>query len=1695
MKVSRVAIFALLALISAQTVGSTLLWYAGKIKADSSSRVVTTSPATDVTTTTASLHGRFDYPDGVAQRGFQYGITTGYGSTALDSSDPSSFTLAQELTDITGGYGFTMDASGNMYRADFDGNTTASIKKYDSTGSLIAEFGSQGSGNGEFNQPFDLFLDGSGNIYVADSLNHRIQKLDSSGNYISQFSTLEQSTGSLVGPSSLAVDSLGNVYVAGGWDADLSYWGVDRQPIVQKYNAAGVLQNQLINSSGTGSNQLATSAEWQDLAVDASNNLYITDQSNTRILKYGSDASFVAQWSIGMSAGHIYAAADGQIYISDQNGYTARVYNQDGNLLREWQASNGPGYIGGIAANAQGDIWIALAGGPGVNGIVWKGKPSIDAPVDNLACDTTYHYRAFVTDADSTEYGSDATFTTHACTGLRNITTLPADSIGLTSATLHGATDYPQGITGRGFQYGLTTGYGSSVVDSGALPKFSLASQFASTFTTNLALDSGGNRYTIDAQSNKIQKFDANGTFLLEWGGNGSGNLQFDNGCGCGPSSIAIDSNDYVYVADPGNSRIQKFDANGSFVRGWSESDYDEGQFLANGGSMGISIDRQGNIYVVNTYFADSVYKYDSTGNFLAKWGDTSGLHTPGKPAFDSAGNIYIGDMGSSKIQKFDANGTFLLEWGAYGTSNGRFDGGGGLPIAVDVSDHVFVIDSGNLRIQEFNTSGDYISKVDLSNSYTHNNGSLFAKSFAISQSGELVIPFGESVATVAHSIDAPVSSLACSTTYHYRPYVTDRGGTQYGNDATFTTDACPPLNITTTTLDDGVVGVSYSDLITVDNLQGGEVYSISSGSLPPGLSINSSSGYITGTPGQSGTFNFDVTVENAGSSDTAFLTITVAEFANPLSITTSSLPDAEVDTYYQQYIYTSDSVSNVDFSVISGAIPDGMSLYGDASSGILYGTPTTPGTYNFTVQAQDSRGAGAGTDTQEYTVTVTPPGINITTTTLAPGRVGVSYNRTIEYEFASATPVFSLASGTLPPGVSLTLQGYLQGIPTQTGTFNFTVQADDGFSTDTQALSLVIVPALSDVDNSPLVTITSPGNNASFPGGASTITGTGPANQAITIFIDGAQVGATTATAQGTWSYQASGIGAGSHTLDAKWVPGAEIMFVSVVDAAALQTVIKIYDTSSDVLVKQVALPEYSYGMNVVASAAGVLVTGVDMSNNVPKVWLINLNSADVVEIPSDDLINASVFSTNGDKLYSMGVHGTFVATNMSTFETQQLGLWPENESIYSTMHLSDDGSKVYVGTTQPVVGSFNPTGLPLDQRARLGVLYELDASSGVLTNTINTVDNADLAELEYSTGLAIVGNTAYVPVVRRTATDTPGTTAESYIKLYNISTGQFIRQISVSALSAGGTVLPQGGYVDSVNNTLYFHGRSISDGVAESIVKLNLLNDVVTITPLTASESASYPAGWGVDSGGNGSKLYTPRNVVSGGVPQAYIEVMEASSGSLLATSGYPISVGTASSFAVQLGSSFSAIITPPQDSIAFSVAATPSCEAAGTCPTSCITTNSCTPQPCAVTNTCPVVPPVAQPPAPASVGTSNPKTPKIITTPFPPASPTASRLGWFDRGILAVARFVPAEAAIGFPYLLFLLLLIFALSLYYQSSNEVRKDKLNRDFITKRKSIRAQQDNFIALASHYLNTPITIIQNSIEVMGERGAGPKDK
>ncbi|MCV0411499.1 6-bladed beta-propeller [Nitrosarchaeum sp.] len=75
-------------------------------------------------------------------------------------------------------------------------------------------FGSSGTGNGQFKAPEDVALDASGNIYVADTNNNRIQKFDSSGTYLSQFGSSGNKNGQFRSPEDVALDASGNIYVA-----------------------------------------------------------------------------------------------------------------------------------------------------------------------------------------------------------------------------------------------------------------------------------------------------------------------------------------------------------------------------------------------------------------------------------------------------------------------------------------------------------------------------------------------------------------------------------------------------------------------------------------------------------------------------------------------------------------------------------------------------------------------------------------------------------------------------------------------------------------------------------------------------------------------------------------------------------------------------------------------------------------------------------------------------------------------------------------------------------------------------------------------------------------------------------------------------------------------------------------------------------------------------------------------------------------------------------------------------------------------------------------------------------------------------------------------------------------------------------------------------------------------------------------
>ena len=105
--------------------------------------------------------------------------------------------------------GVATDAAGNVYVADLDNDR---IQKFASTGTYITQWGTRGTGDGQFDRPYGVATDAAGNVYVADGFNHRIQKFTSGGTYLTQWDSSGTGNGQFV-PSGVATDAAGDLYV------------------------------------------------------------------------------------------------------------------------------------------------------------------------------------------------------------------------------------------------------------------------------------------------------------------------------------------------------------------------------------------------------------------------------------------------------------------------------------------------------------------------------------------------------------------------------------------------------------------------------------------------------------------------------------------------------------------------------------------------------------------------------------------------------------------------------------------------------------------------------------------------------------------------------------------------------------------------------------------------------------------------------------------------------------------------------------------------------------------------------------------------------------------------------------------------------------------------------------------------------------------------------------------------------------------------------------------------------------------------------------------------------------------------------------------------------------------------------------------------------------------------------------------
>ncbi len=415
---------------------------------------------------------------------------------------------------LSGPYGVALDGAGNLYIADRNNHR---IRKVDAAGviSTVAGDGTYGFGGdggpavaAQLDTPYGVAVDGAGNLYIADRLNHRIRKVDSAG----AISTVAGGgpigdggaavAAQLYSPRGVAPDGAGNLYIADSFNNR-----------IRKVDAAGVIST--VAGAGTrgygGDGGAATEAQLgpRGVALDGAGNLYIADASNRRIRKVDaagviSTVAGTGAYGFGGDGGPAVAAqlrdpsdvaldGAGNLYIADS--YNHRIRKVD---------------AAGVITTVAGD---------GTRGYGGDGGPAVAAQL--------YFPYGVAPDGMGNLYIADRD----------NNRIRKVDAAGVIST-----------VAGNG-----TRGYSG---DGGPAVGAQLNNPYG------VALDGAGNLYIADLFNNRIRKVDAAGV-ISTVAGDGTQGYGGDGGPAVAaqlrsPRGVALDGDGNLYIADSGNDRIRR---------------------------------------------------------------------------------------------------------------------------------------------------------------------------------------------------------------------------------------------------------------------------------------------------------------------------------------------------------------------------------------------------------------------------------------------------------------------------------------------------------------------------------------------------------------------------------------------------------------------------------------------------------------------------------------------------------------------------------------------------------------------------------------------------------------------------------------------------------------------------------------------------------------------------------------------------------------------------------------------------------------------------------------------------------------------------------------------------------------------------------------------------------------------------------
>jgi sugar lactone lactonase YvrE len=387
------------------------------------------------------------------------------------------------------------------------------IQHFSAAGQFLGQWGSYGSGDGQFSKPRGVAVGSDGTVYVTDWGNHRIQRFSTAGQFLGQWGSYGSADGQFNHPSDITISTDGTIYVA---DTD-NYR-------IQHFSATGQFLGQW-GSQGNGDGQfnwvMSLVVNPAGVVVASDGTVYVADSGNNRIQRFSATGQFLGKWgSYGSGDGQlngprgIAVTSDGTVYVADTYNHRIQRFSATGQFLGKWGSQgNGDGqfsYPSGVAVASDGTVYVADSGNRRIQ-------------------------RFSATGQFLGQWGSQGNG--------------------------DGQFGYPSGVAvaSDGTVY---------VADSGnhRIQRFSATGQFLGKWGSlgsgdgqlsgpwGVAVASDGTVYVADTGNNRIQRFSATGQFIGKWGSPGSGDGQFHT-----PSGMAVAPDGTIYVGDSGNNRIQTF--------------------------------------------------------------------------------------------------------------------------------------------------------------------------------------------------------------------------------------------------------------------------------------------------------------------------------------------------------------------------------------------------------------------------------------------------------------------------------------------------------------------------------------------------------------------------------------------------------------------------------------------------------------------------------------------------------------------------------------------------------------------------------------------------------------------------------------------------------------------------------------------------------------------------------------------------------------------------------------------------------------------------------------------------------------------------------------------------------------------------------------------------------------------------------